>query len=424
MIRIRNNKLLENIFSLSVLQAANYLLPLITIPFLVRVLGPERFGLVAFAQAIGLILMTFTDYGFNLSATREISINKMDKVRINEIFSSVFVIKLLFVCLSLIVLTAIILIFDKLRADWKLYYLFFGVVVGNLFFFLWYFQGIEKMKYVTILNILAKLIFTISVFFLVRRPEHYLIVAALNSLGYILAGALSIYFAFGVFRVKLVKPSLLSLSNELKNGYYVFVSQIASMLYTNSNIVILGILTNNVSVGYYSAGEKIIKAIQYLFNPISLAIFPHISFLAENSRENALKFIRKVLYFFGAIFFIASLIMLIFAKPLVLLLLGAEYLPAIMIVRILAFLPFICCLGNIFGTQIMINFGLAHIFARIVSIAGLLNILAAFIFVPLLKHNGMAAIMLTTETIIMLSMLIVLELNKLSPRKKWIKTNF
>ena len=402
-------RLLSNFMSLSVLQGANYVLPLITLPYLVRVLGPEKYGLIAFAQAFIQYFNILTDYGFNLSATREISIHRDNAQKVSEIFSSVMIIKFCLLVLSFVIMNILVFSFWKFRQDWLIYYLTFGMVVGQLLFPVWFFQGMEKMKYITFLNITSRLIFTFAIFVFIRQTSDYIYVPLLNLFGYLVAGALALWIVFKGFKVGFKVPSYASLIHQLKEGWYIFISTMAISLYTVSNTFILGIFTNNTIVGYYSGAEKIIKAVQGLLSPISQTIYPHISKLASESKDQALRFIRKMTFLVGAGSFVLSLIVFIFADTIVRILLGSQYLESIAVLRILSFLPFIIGLSNIFGVQTMLAFDLKKGFSNILISASIVNIILAFILVPIYKHIGISFAVIISETFVTSSMFLFLQ---------------
>ena len=411
-------KLLSNFISLSVLQGSNYILPLISVPYLVRVLGPEKFGLIAFAQAFVAYFGYIIEYGFNFTATKEISMHRYNKDKVNEIFSLIFYAKLALTLVAFLLFTFMIILFSKFRSDAMLYYVVFAGLVGNLFFFQWYFQGIEKMKFITILNVTAKIIFIIFIFIFVRHEQDYVLAALFNSSGFVLAGLISVYFVSIKFKIRIVPSSIRAILREISSSFNIFITQIAPTLYTTSNVFILGLMTNNTIVGYYSVGEKLVKAVQAAFNPISQTIFPHVSYLVKTSKMTALKFLRKVTIISASATLFFSIVTFFFAPQIVTILFGEAFIPAISVVKILAFLPFVGCLGNIFGAQIMINFNLGHIYAYVVSSAGVFNVILAIILIPYLKQNGIAASVISTETIVTILLFIVLEVMQLSPRKK------
>lgn len=402
-------RLLSNFMSLSVLQGANYVLPLITLPYLVRVLGPEKYGLIAFAQAFIQYFNILTDYGFNLSATREISIHRNNAQKVSEIFSSVMIIKFCLLVLSFVIMSIIVFSFWKFRQDWPIYYLTFGMVVGQVLFPVWFFQGMERMKYITFLNITAKLIFTIAIFVFIRQASDYIYVPLINLFGYLVAGALALWIVFRGFKIGFKVPSYSSLVHQLKEGWYIFISTMAISLYTVSNTFILGIFTNNTIVGYYSGAEKIIKAVQGLLSPISQTVYPHISKLASESKDQALRFIRKMTFLVGGGSFVSSLIVFMFAGTIVKILLGSQYLESITVLRILSFLPFIIGLSNIFGVQTMLAFDLKKGFSNILISASIINIILAFILVPLYKHIGVSFAIVISEIFVTASMFLFLQ---------------
>jgi PST family polysaccharide transporter len=401
-------RLLSNFLSLSVLQGANYILPLITLPYLVRVLGPEKFGLIAFAQAFIQYFNILTDYGFNLSATREIAIHRENKDKISEIFSSVMLIKFGLLLLSFVIMSAIVFSFGKFKADWVIYYLTFGMVVGQTLFPVWFFQGMERMKYITFLNILAKLIFTIAIFVFVHETSDYIYVPLINSLGFIVAGVMAMWIIFKDFDVRYTKSTLVSVIYQLKEGWYIFISTVAISLYTISNTFILGLFTNNTIVGYYAAAEKIIKAVQGLIGPISQSIYPYVSKLVNESKEKGVKFIKKVTILIAGFGFGLSLTIFIFSGSIVNTLLSNKYEPSISILRILSFLPFVIGLSNIFGIQTMLTFNYKKAFSKILIAASIINIVLLLILIPFYKGIGTSMAVLISEIFVTGSMFIFL----------------
>ncbi len=374
-----------------------------------RVLGPEKFGLIAFAQAFVQYFVLLTDYGFNLSATREVSISRNDKERVSEIFSSVMVVKIALMIFSFLLMCLFVFTFNKFKDEWLIYLFSFGVVVGNVFFPLWLFQGMERMKQIAALNIIPKSSFTVSIFIFIKTQHDYLYVPLINSLGFIATGLISYRTIFREFCVRFKVPAFAEIKHQLSEGLHIFVSTIAINLYTVSNTFILGLFTNNVIVGYYNAGERIVKAVLGLLGPLSQTVYPHISKMASESREAALFFIRKIVILVSAPAFMISVFMLIFASQIDHIILGNQFQKSITVIQILSFLPFIVGLSNIFGIQTMLNFGLKQIFTKILIMAGILNIFLATALVTSLQHIGIALSVLTTETFVTTYMFFILQ---------------
>lgn len=403
-------KVFENIFSLTGLQFASYVLPLITLPYLTLILGPERFGLTQYAISLITYFMIFTDYGFNLSATRELALIRDDKSKVSMIYSSVMTIKLLLTVISFVVLLLIVTLIPKFNNDANVYLLTFGMVIGYVLFPTWLFQGLEYMKYTSIINIIGKVLFTVLIFVFIHQSSDYLLVPIINSLGNIVVGILGVYVSLTKFDIKIVKPTISSIKYHLKEGWHVFISTIAINMYTTTNTFLLGLLTNNTLVGYYSIAEKIIVAVNGLLNPISQALYPFISRKVNTAdKEDSVQFIRKLTKIMAVIGLILSVGLFIFGEIIILFLFGPTYSHSIIILRILSIIPFAVAVSTILGIQTMLTFNYKKAFTTIVMLGGIFDVILGIILILLYEAVGIAISFATTEIFITIAMLIFLE---------------
>lgn len=387
-------KLFSNFVSLAVLQAANYILPLVTFPYLVRVLGVEKFGLLAFATATVTYFQILTDYGFNLSATRDISIHRENKEKVQEIFSSVMVIKFGLLILSFFLLTILILSFDKFRKDWEVFVLSFGMVVGQVLFPVWFFQGMEKMKYITILNIFAKLLFTIAIFVFVKEQADYWKVPLLNSLGFIMAGVLALWIVSRDYKISFIFPSIKAVKHQLIEGWHIFISTVGINMYKQNSIFVLGIFTDDTVVGYFSIAKKIMDLVNSLNGVVSQSIYPYT--MMKMSSKYIYGFLKKVGMIIALYTSIIGLILLVFSDAITKLLAGNVYYQTLLSIKLLAFVPLFIGI-NVPAVHILLGNKKDALFTRAVILGGLLDLLLNFLIVPFFSYIGSCTSVILTE---------------------------
>lgn len=345
----RNEKkiLFENAIAIGLTQIITYVIPLVSLPYLSRVLGVEKFGLVFWAQACIAYFILITEYGFNWSATKEISVSRDDKNKVSEIFSSVMGAKAALVSICFVMLTILVLLVPKFHNELKLFYLTFFTVIGNALYPIWYFQGIEHMKYVTFLKIISQSIFLILIFIFIKSPDDYLYVAVLNSTGYMIAGILSIIIACKRFSLKIRLPEINGIKRELKQSFEYFVANITNTIYTNTNSFILGIVASPVLVGYYVAAEKIYSAIHMLTSPIGTAVYPYIA------KTKNIAVFKKIFYPTMIAMILISIFVYIFAAQIITIFYGKEMMEAYKVLRIFCITVLFSATSGLIGYPVL-----------------------------------------------------------------------
>ena len=371
---LNNKKVLENLSYISILQLFSIFLPLISYPYLIRVLGLELNGMIVFAYSIVSYLNLFISFGFNSSTTRNIASLESDKCISNIVFSTYLCKLILFsfsVCLFLLVIS-----FSHIQIEFRyILYSSLGLSIGELLLPIWYFQGVEKMKYLTIINVGSRTLFTIFIFVFVRQKEDYLLVPLFNSLGAIGGGAYALYVLLAKERVKFSGVNLYSIKMNFRDSAPMFVSSLSSLIYLNVNKLIVGSFVGMSEVSIYDIGEKVMNLLKIPTVVICQSVYP------KMSRELNVRYMNKVML--TAFFFMLVLysMICIWAKQIIKFFLGEHNSTGVILICILSFSSVLLTLNSMLGGNRLIPFGYARQLMNIMIINLLFYVLLLSVIV-------------------------------------------
>jgi PST family polysaccharide transporter len=416
--RLRERKLwahpiTQNLLALSVVQAATNAVPLLTVPYLTRVLGPTGWGLFGFAQSFGASLGLVAEYGFWLSASREVARHRDDRNKLSSIVAGVMGAKAMLavgaIVLGLLLERAIPLFRQHPQLLWAA--VFWSISQG--YNMLWYYQGLERMWRMASFDIFFKASAIAAIFLVVKGPGDEAKALALVGVGWFLSSLVTAIIAYR--EVGFRRPTLALCWNALRMGWSMFLFRATVTLYTTGNGFILGLFAQPAQVGYYAGAEKITRGLLTPLNPLSQALFPRVSYLAVQSRDRAARVAKLSLIVMALGGFLLGAAEFFFSPLIVRVALGPAYQPTVPVLRVMAGLVPVIALSNALGIQWMLPLGLDRSFNRIFLGAGILNIVLAVFLAPLYAQIGMAWALLTCELFVTVAMYIALRRRGLDP---------
>lgn len=382
----------ENLFYLTVLQLVNYVFPLITIPYLARVIGVEKFGEIAFATAIIHYFQTIVDYGFSYTATRDIAKNRDDLNSISEIFSSVMWSKFILIIISFILLIGLIITIPTFYKIRILLLLTFCMIPGYVMFPVWLFQGLERMKYVSILNFFARAIFTLLVFIFIKDQADFILQPLLVASGFFISGIIAMYIIIINYGITLKRPSFNSIKLTIKNSTDVFINQLFPNLYKSFSTLLLGFWGGAYANGILDAANRFILISQQIMQVLSRTFFP---FLSRNIN-------RHSLYAKGNLILSACISALLFfgSQFLIHFFYTDEFNDAILILKVLSLSPIFLALVDIYGTNYMIIQKHERVLRNITIRTSLIGFCIAFPLVYFYNFLGAALTIVITRILL------------------------
>lgn len=406
---MRKTRLLENIFSMVTLRAMEYILSFILVPYLLRVLGPAQYGAIAFMQGIIGYFSLCINYGFPLIAPRDVAQAKESDIP--RLFSAYFwAMVLLWLLVSVVFFAGyqLLLLVYPVTLDLPLFFAVYTSVIGLVIFPIWYFQGIQQMRYITIFNLSGRMVTMLLLFLLVRSPDDYVMAAFLMSCTPLFAGILSWKVIRDISPGILRKPVWKDMQAAYREGWQIFISSLAVNLYTTSDIVILGVLTNDTIVGYYSGADKMIGCIKQAVAAVNAAVYPYISKVMQESIEQGLHFLKKQLLVYTVSGVLGGAVLYLLCPWGIPWLLGEKYIPSIGPLQVMAFVPLVVAMSNVMGYETMLPLGMEKIYSKVLITASVFNLIIIYPLISWKGAEGTALAVLCTETLVTVIMAVIL----------------
>jgi polysaccharide transporter, PST family len=412
--------LVQNVIALYGVQICTYALPLITFPYLARVLGPSGWGSVVFAQVIGAVIAIFVEYGFDISASRETSRHRNEPGLLSELISGVLGAKVLLAALCICGAVFSRRFTHHVAPSLALFWssTIWGVCQGiNM---LWYFQGLERMRLASALEIGGKVVATLSIFVLVHNPDDGWKVMAAQCVGCVVAHGVTVVLAYR--EVGFVWPTLSSVLNALRLGWSMFLFRAVQGLTGSLNGLVLGWVAPMAALGQYAGAERISRVFQQGLWPINQALYPNLTKQMRDNRHDAMKMVRLSIFLLGGLGLLFGLILFLGAPLLVHVVLGDAFHGSIPALRVFALWIPLIALSTVIIFQLLLPNQMDHQFNVVVFTAALLGFGCALLLAPGFQAVGIACSVLVAQLYTLIAFSVVLARAGLNPFASSVKT--
>jgi PST family polysaccharide transporter len=411
--KLLRSGLVHNVIALYGVQACTYALPLLTFPYLAHVLGPSGWGTVVFAQAIGVVIASVVEYGFDISASRETSRQRDEPERLSALISGVLGAKIL---LALACIAGALLSRQWTRQVAPSQALFWGSTLWGVcqgINMLWFFQGLERMRLASALEISGKVLATLSIFVLVHKPDDGWKVMAAQCVGCVIAHGVTVFLAYR--QVGFRWPTPTSVSQALRLGGSMFLFRAVQGLSGSANRLVLGSVAPVAVLGEYAGAERLVRVFQQGLWPVNQALYPRLSHQTQNNAANARRTVRLSLLSLGSVGLVFGMVIFLAAPQMVHIVLGPDYPQTIPVLRVFALWIPLTAIATVLTFQVLLPNQLDAPFNFVNLTAGIVGIVAALILAPRFQAVGIAWSAVLVQMYTLLAFFVILVRARLNP---------
>ncbi len=396
--------LIKNILSLFALQASGYLIPLITTPYLARTLGVEHYGIFGIASSLIGYVGLVTDWGFGLTGTREVARNASHPAALRKIYWNTLFAKALLCGSALTVFIPAIWIVPQWHQMIPILLVFLVGPITGIFGTGWMLQGLEKIVGYATISLINRLLAVPLIFALVHSPEDLIVLAAIGSGLGITSAVISFWAANRAVALLPMHFDLNGAYQQIKSGTSTFLMTGGINLYTQSNVVLIGMIAGPVQVGLYLGADKIHWASLGLIHQVSAAVYPRINNLLVSSPKRAHKLMMLTLITQALFGLFLSVTMYLSAGIVTRVFLGNQFIDAIPIIQWFSAVPFLVGLSNAIGINMMFPFHMNTEVARITLASGVFNVVTLSLLTYIEGAVGAVISVVMTQALVTLSM--------------------
>lgn len=384
----------------AMLTMSSFIFPLITFPYVTRVLGPTGYGKVSFATSLIAYFLMFAQLGIPTYGVRACAKVRDDKRLLTQTAHELLIINLVMSAISYAVLFLALIFVPKLREDRLLYIVVSLTIVFTTIGMEWLYKALEQYTYITIRSLIFKVVALVAMFFLVRTEDDYVIYGGIT----ILASSASFLLNFIHARkyIDLRPMGGYNFKPHLKAVAVFFAMACATTIYTNLDTVMLGFLKTDDDVGFYNAAVRIKSVLVGIVTSLGTVLLPRASYYVEHGlMEEFRKISRKALNFVMVAATPMMLYFMLFARQGMLLLSGEEFLGAVLPMQII--MPTLLFIGltNILGIQILVPTGREKMVLYSVMVGAAVDLMCNFLLIPKFSATGAAVSNMLAEAAVL-----------------------
>ena len=395
---------------LFVLQLFNTVIPLITLPYITRILGAKEYGVFSIAFNLIGYFQVAVEYGFAMSGSRKASLSK-NVDELHKTFSSIVVARILLCTLCFVLALGYSAIFMHSQKQRFCLIILFLIPLGTVLQQNWVFQGLQKMQYITITSVISRVISLICIFVFVRDKSDLPLYCICYSITTVMIGIIGTYLAITKLKMRFVRITMADVIEEIKSGWYVFTTSLSSKIFSTFGITVLGVVASEQDVGVFSAIQRIPGTMILVWFPIGQVLYPIASKRMTESYQDGRVFVKKVQYKILLLFALIIACVAVFAKLIVGIAFGKEYAGYFYIVYPLLAWVFLSILNNFKGIQVLLAGGFSKEYSKCFQAGVISNVVLDFVLAKIWGIIGVSLAIALSE--LFLSVLLTREITKL-----------
>lgn len=400
--RIAESSVFTDYFKIGIIQGLNYLIPLLIIPIIVRLIGKENFGLIAFSQAFITYFLLIINYSFDFTATRDLASIEGNTGKVNTLFNEVFQTKIFLFFVSSILFCIVVFFIPSFRKYSVLHVVLFCSNLGWVLNQSWFFQGLRIFRIAVFLNLISKLVLAAGVLLFVKQQEDFIKYAMVIFVSQLLLGIISLYYLVFQYKISWQWQGIKSVIKTLRNGGSIFLSNIFTNLSTTSNLFLLSILSSSMhAVANFAAGSKIIAiVVSIVITSFTISAYPYITKKLTLKESDGFLFIQMSAWAALFIGIFVSGLLFITSERVMLTIYGNQFKDAVTSYRILCFVPIPLFLNNVLSVGGMLNLKMDKMFFLLTAFSSSLSIMLNVLLASHYGDKGTATTWLITEIFI------------------------